>query len=371
MRLSRHQKEIVKAIIQKKVYDIPSYLDYFGKWHLGKYDMDMLRAKFKEAEGGEQYKVIVDADQAYIKSVTTTKMPFGGAFNNETKIRRDSSTMPDSAWEYQEAEFLNNIKPVEIEYNGGTFSFDFVEAGVHILNDFEDIVEFMTLWSFLRKESLVLDVPRDVAVEDIGPFFELVSKEKEKVSAVIIHRDEAPESSLKPVERLILDQNQFFDHAPTFFATAYMEHEWKLNKGLLKHCEEYIGRKMLPNSGLVLFAKSLYATVEEWRFRIPLIVSIIALVISMIPVVQSWIPSKEPDHLAEINQKITAIETLLNDDSGQDALTELEEINKGITDISSKLQTDELKAGVDDLVAKIEELNKLLSSGQALEQNEE
>lgn len=88
-------------------------------------------------------------------------------------------------------------------------------------------------------------------------------------------------------------------------------------------------------------------------------------------VVQSWIPSKETDHLAEINQKITAIEALLKDNSGQDALTELEEINKGITDISSKLQTDELKAGVDDLVAKIEELNKLLSSGQVLDQNEE
>lgn len=93
--------------------------------------------------------------------------------------------------------------------------------------------------------------------------------------------------------------------------------------------------------------------------------------IAVIPVVQSWIPSKEPDHVAEISNKITAIESVLKDNSDQDVLTELEGISKGIADISSKLQTDDLKSVVDDLVARIEELNRQLSSIQTLEQNDE
>ena len=62
---------------------------------------------------------------------------------------------------------------------------------------------------------------------------------------------------------------------------------------------------------------------------------------------------------------------MLKDNSDQDVLTELEGISKGIADISSKLQTDDLKSVVDDLVARIEELNRQLSSIQTLEQNDE
>ena len=56
---------------------------------------------------------------------------------------------------------------------GETFSFDFMEAGVNVADNFDDIVEFMSLWAYLRQESLILEVPRDIVADDLGILFEL------------------------------------------------------------------------------------------------------------------------------------------------------------------------------------------------------
>lgn len=53
MKLTKHQKQIVGAIIKGTVYDIPSYLKEFQKWHLRKYDLSRPISKFTEEEGGE------------------------------------------------------------------------------------------------------------------------------------------------------------------------------------------------------------------------------------------------------------------------------------------------------------------------------
>ena len=84
-----------------------------------------------------------------------------------------------------------------------------------------------------------------------------------------------------------------------------------------------------------MFFQSLYVTAAEWQFRIPLIIAIIALVISMIPVVQLWIPSSESDHLAEINYKISTIESLLVGSLDQEIWSEFEELSKTMADIST------------------------------------
>lgn len=176
MKLTKHQKQIVDAIIKGTVYDIPSYLKEFQKWRLQKYDLTRPLAKFTEEEGENRYKVIIDEDKAYIKG--TTPMNIGiGTINVDTKFPRKPEDIPDDAWEYREAEPIHDVKPVEIEYKGETFSFDFMETGVNIADNFDDIVEFMSLWAYLRQESLILEVPRDIVADDLGILFELKHRE--------------------------------------------------------------------------------------------------------------------------------------------------------------------------------------------------
>lgn len=131
-----------------------------------------------------------------------------------------------------------------------------------------------------------------------------------------------------------------------FQLSSYMDEEWILNNEYKKTCEEYIGRKILPTEKLRVFAKQLYTTSNEWQYRIPLIISVIALIVSFLPIIQALLPSNEPDYLSQINQKVEKIETLIetdvSDDSDLDVIQKkLTEILKTITEINSSEKSEE------------------------------
>lgn len=369
MKLTKHQKQIVDAIIKGTVYDIPSYLKEFQKWYPRKYDSTRPIAKFTEEEGGKRYKVIIDEDKAFIKGIAPMNTGIG-TINVDTKFPRKSEDIPDDAWEYREAELIRNVKPIEIEYKGETFSFDFIEAGVNVADNFDDIVEFMSLWAYLRQESLILEVPRDIVADDFGILFELKNRAHEPETPFIIHRDKAPDSSIKPITRITIDLGEFYPHPPTFLLTSYMDEVWELNSEHQKNCEEYIGRKILSTEKLRVFAQQLYTTAGEWQFRIPLIISIIALFISVLPIIQSLFPSKEPDNLARISQQIEAIETLV--ESNQAVLDNLDVIKSTLDEVSVSLDEMILKQQSkeisNNLTMKIKQLNEWLDEHQDLEQ---
>ena len=364
MKLTKHQKQIVDAIIKGTVYDIPSYLKEFQKWHLRKYDLTRPLAKFTEEEGGNQYKVIIDEDKAYIKGTTPMNMGIG-TINVDTKFLRKPEDIPDDAWEYREAELIRNVKPIEIEYKGETFSFDFMEAGVNVADNFDDIIEFMSLWAYLRQESLILEVPRDVTADDLGILFELKHREPKPETPFVIHRNKAPDSPVKPITRVITAVTEFYDYPPTFLISSYMDEVWELNSEHQRNCEEYIGRKILPTGKLRVFAQQLYSTAGEWQFRIPLVISIIALIVSFLPIIQSLLPSNEPDYLAQISQQLNNIETLVEteqvtNDEMQRIKSTLEAISESLDEMSDNQQSE----AINNLTAQIEQLNEWLDKHQ-------
>ena len=364
MKLTKHQKQIVDAIIEGTVYDIPSYLKEFQKWHLRKYDLTRPLAKFTEEEGGNQYKVIIDEDKAYIKGTTPMNMGIG-TINVDTKFLRKPEDIPDDAWEYREAELIRNVKPIEIEYKGETFSFDFMEAGVNVADNFDDIIEFMSLWAYLRQESLILEVPRDVTADDLGILFELKHREPKPETPFVIHRNKAPDSPVKPITRVITAVTEFYDYPPTFLISSYMDEVWELNSEHQRNCEEYIGRKILPTGKLRVFAQQLYSTAGEWQFRIPLVISIIALIVSFLPIIQSLLPSNEPDYLAQISQQLNNIETLVEteqvtNDEMQRIKSTLEAISESLDEMSDNQQSE----AINNLTAQIEQLNEWLDKHQ-------
>lgn len=145
-----------------------------------------------------------------------------------------------------------------------------------------------------------------------------------------------------------------------------MDEEWVLNNEYLKNCEEYIGRKIIATERLQLFANQLYTTTGEWQFRIPLIISIIALVVSFVPIIQSLIPSNEPNYLDQISQQIKTIETLANSDqtSHNQLILQLENILDTLEDIS--ISVDDVNSyqesvDINDLASQIKKLNDWLT----------
>lgn len=371
MKLSKHKKRIVDAIIDKRVYDIPSYLREFGKWHLCKYDLTRPTAKFTEEQDGKEYKVIIDEDKAYVKGTTPMNMGVLGTINSEIKLRRKTEDIPDDAWEYRKANLIHDVKPVEIEYKGERFSFDFMEKGVYVADNFKDIIEFLSLWAYLRQESLIIDVPKDVTVDDLGILFELKPKEPKQEIPFIIHKDKNSKSSVNPITRTLVCVTEFYDSPPNCLISSYMDEEWVLNNEYLKNCEEYIGRKIIATERLQLFANQLYTTTGEWQFRIPLIISIIALVVSFVPIIQSLIPSNEPNYLEQISHKIKTIETIASNDliSHDQLMLQLEDILNTLEDISisvDDMNSNQESVDINDLASQIKKLNEWLAKYEVL-----
>lgn len=358
MKLSKQQKKIVDAIIEGKVYDIPSYLKEFKRVYTGKYNLTKPVERFSKAEGGKQYKVIVDEDKAYLKSKSPMDTGFG-TYYVDTVIRKPS--IPDDAWEFQDAKLVNNIKPIKFEYLDRTFSFDFVENGVNIANSFDDIIEFMSLWTFLCQESFVLEVSKDITAEELGLLFELKPSEPKSEEPFVIIKDNGADSTLKPILRINPDSNEIYDSQPTFLMTSYMNEEWAINEEHLKNCENYIGRKILPTAKLKVFAQQLYTTSGEWQYRIPLIISIIALIVSFLPIVENLFMPKEPNYLSIISQQLEEIE----EDSenayfNQEVLKELEIMRTEFKEIKELVANANEKIDVENVQTTIEQIEALL-----------
>jgi hypothetical protein len=106
-----------------------------------------------------------------------------------------------------------------------------------ILDNFKDIIEFLSLWAYLRQESLIIDVPKDVTVDDLGILFELKPKEPKQEIPFIIHKDKNSKSSVNPITRTLVCVTEFYDSPPNYLISSYMDEEWVLNNEYLKNCE--------------------------------------------------------------------------------------------------------------------------------------
>lgn len=364
MKLSKHEKKIVDAIIQGDVYDIPSYLRKFGKCQNRKYDIYALEERFKATDGAKQYKVVIDEDKFYTIVPSCAKLPFGGSFSTELKLPRKPEDVPDDSWEFRNAELINDLKPIEITYLEHTFSLDFTNNGEYVADHFEDIVEFMTLWAYLRQESLIVEVPREVKAEDLSILFELVPKQQQDKATYTVLGDKKPDSSLRPVINTI-DVGDYWPTTPHFLISKYNDMVWKVNEEHLKNCEEYIGRKILPTGRLKVFAKQGYTTAEVWQYRIPLIISLVALIA---PTLFSGFTKGETDYLSEISQQLVIIEEKTDANSvHQDILSKIIEIKDELSDISEQLASDDSVEVIANLASQIEELNRLLSEPESPE----
>lgn len=95
------------------------------------------------------------------------------------------------------------------------------EADVNVADNFDDVVEFMHLWAYLRQESLIWEVPRDIVADDHGILFELKHRESKPEFPFVIHRNKAPDSPVKPITRVLTTVTEFYDDPPTFLISSY------------------------------------------------------------------------------------------------------------------------------------------------------
>ena len=354
LKLNRHQKEIISKILSKDIYDITTYLNYFNLCHIEKYDMEKLEKEFLKSENGKQYKVMKEGHSTREVVSTTINTPLAPMSIPQFFPRTDIS---DDEWEYKGAKFIPHTKPIEYEFEGQKFKFDF-DDGINILNDFNNLIDFFTLWNYLKQESLIFEVDKQISADDIGLFFESTTLPKKEKGSIIIETDyaELPKDS-KATEILKKFTTDIFDKVPTHTAIEFADRTWTINEENLTMSKEFIGKKFIPSSSLHIYSKRGYKTKEEIAQRNNLAVAWIAVIISIIYILASSLLDKTPKKLDSITEQLEEIKSITNQIENEN-IQEIKTSIENIEEVIEKFDTDE--SILDDIKEEIGEIKKSL-----------
>ena len=313
MNLTRHQRKIINAIIDGNVYNIPTYLRYFQKGEVKKYNIEELRKKHKEAEKGKKYKVMKKGHSAYISISTEMQMGLLGSASVPQRFPRNRKDITDDEWTNEEARFIEKIPKTCFSFRETDYTFDLLEEGAFIANDFQDIIDFITLWSFLKNEMLILELEQPVSIDEVSEFFEYrkldkKSKKEEESTVWVKTNDTIVSNDNKLFKSLPLD---FYEETPSKTAEQYLDGIWEINNEHIIMCSEFIGKRIYPTSDLRVYAKHYYRTVDELDRAINKWLASIALVISILSFAWSLL-QPQTDYHAEL-EKIVSVTTELKE----------------------------------------------------------
>ncbi len=364
MRLTRHERIIVSRINKGEIYDIPSYLRSFGKGRNQAYDMDAIRNRFTADENGRQYKVLKDGHSLFI-STHSTQHFMGQSIHTPMLIPRMESDIADDEWNLCEAKLEDKIPPSVFTYDEQEFKVDF-QQGAFVADNFQDILTFIRLWSYLRHENLVFEVSKPISQDEISMLYESVPCNKKRRSAKIkIEWDKRPgeddgTEKFKPV-------TDIHQTVPTRRAEEFMDAEWKMNEDHLMMCHEFIGKKMYSTGALRNFAANNYRTSEEMHRGLNTIIAVVALFISVLTFSYGlFYPSNTyQPALDNLTQQISEIQIALENirtnqlssDEVNQILGELEAIEESL----KIAETNGMLSAIGELATDINEIRDILS----------
>lgn len=302
MKFSKHQKEIIQRIIDGEVFDIQSYLHAFNKSHIEKYDMTALKAAFELSEDGKTYKVLKEGYSLFTNGPVQTIM---GTSYSLPQMRIH---IPEEEYELKPAVFNEEIPHINYTYNEKEYEFDF-RIGVSVITNFDDVLDFLTLWYYLKQEGLILEVSEPLRSADIGLFFKKFNlKTPPQKPEIKIEYDGKP---LTPIITCDVKSKP-----PERFAYEYSTSTWKVDEDNLLICKDYLGKRIVRTSALITFAKKKFKTREQVAQDNNYRVALIALAISVLSIIMSNIVplfQKQPsDYLSDMSQQLSTIDLQLS-----------------------------------------------------------
>lgn len=303
MKLTNYEKEIVEQIINGKVYNLLSYINFSRIGSRIIIDQENVKKDFLEdttiekkyylPNGLKQSKANLITHKIYQKKIS------------ENKINPKNHT-------YKELELSYNTGIQTINLSGKDYTLDFYK-GVLITTDenFEKIINFFVLWEYLKSEKLVLEVPNKICEKDLGVLF--VPSESQK-------RKEIDFNSLT------IDDKYYIDKPYKYSDERYLI------------CKEFLHKQILPTTRLKKFKRQGYRTFEEKAQKDSLIVAWIAVIISILLSLFSILYQPSDPNLEKIKSEVKKIESKLHQKSDEKPSDKFDKIIKELEQIENNQQ---------------------------------
>jgi hypothetical protein len=303
MKFTKHQKEIIRRINDGEVYDIYSYLKSFDMLYNFKIDKTIIEAKFAAEEGDKKYKTLKPG-------VSTNSIHMD---NKTFEMYIYQNQLKDEDFEYKPAELVfDKIKGI-VSYKEIKYEFNpCVDKGINIAVSFNQIKEFISIWSYLHKELYVLEVPKAIRKEEIGLFFERCSKKVEESTTNITDIQKHTFLKNLGIENKLIENFTWSSEAPKIDAYKYADEFLEFNEDNFTICDYYLDKKILSTPELELFIKNRFNNSEQINFYWALIPAYLAIIVSiLIPLFQKQDNTeviKIQNQLREIQQEVSQLE---------------------------------------------------------------
>ena len=312
MKLSKHQKETIRKIFLGEIYDITSYLKYFNLGTEVKFDKDSIEESFGKDNLPKKYY--------YHNSVK--RKPSNMLTEADYLQKLQNGELEPSHYIECTLRLSYNTRIEQETWEGQKFTLNFYE-GVYTANSFTDILEFLTMWQFLKSEMLILEVPQDFSPKVLGLFY----------TKTALYSDNS-----MPIESRIknIDYKSF-----TYDDQYYLNSNYTLSHEHCLMCKEYLDKRICPSDRLGLFIKRHFKTDEEETQNKALFVAWLAIFVSIALTFLPYFHKEKNPNLDAITQDIQDIKNFIDSSKLNENITQkIDSIIKKLDEIDSKLYSN-------------------------------
>lgn len=284
MKLSKHQKEIIRHIYKGDIYDILSYIKFFNLGKTIKFDKTDVDKSFDSDELPKKYYCPKNLHHTFVNMIPEST--FNELLLNE-EVDSEKYTEHNITLSYN-----SGIK--HESWNGQEFTFNFYN-GVYVVNSFNVVLDFLIIWQYLLSEMLILEVSSDFTADLLGLFYEKCSN--------TVNQNLSLEDRIKEIDF----QNLTYDDQ-----NYLKEYNYTLSHEHCCICQEYLGKRIYPSAKLGIYIKKNFTTYEENTQNRALFVAWLAIFVSIALTFAPYFHQEDTSNIEAISQDIKEPKDIIN-----------------------------------------------------------
>lgn len=272
--LSKKEKEIIRLMRDKKIYDIYSYVEFYRLYDDIQYREKDVADKFKKVFGGKQY-------ECHLSNQTGDSVR---KYDNIVKEIDNQTVIAKPRLSYMGSKFQS----VE-NYNYNLF------MPIRVSKDIESILHFIAVWEYLLSEGLIIQLPKTCEQQDVALFLR---------QEYIERKDEiCPED--------IFDSDTIEYSDMNILADFFMDWRLKLDEKDFKICKPYLQKRIYPTLGLDVYIKKGFKTKNDISERRNFLIAFVGVVVAIVTsAVSVWLSISNKGYSTELNNINNSIQEM-------------------------------------------------------------
>lgn len=370
MELTSFQKDIIKEIANRNVYDLLSFFSVFFKNKEYKHNHENIKVKKKQDY--ENNKGNIDK---YLKSIKDMNMEYDiSTFSN--KLTSSDYTIEEkekfrkqlSNYGINHVDFQQTIKIRDNEFTINTLN-----EGVYLLdNKYKKVLDFLYVWQLLQSEQLILTFESEVNNKIAKIFFKKKSDKDNDFNTEFlkdIFKDKLTKDSGLQKDKLQSILNDGSLSLPFNKRHFYKGNDSEYSdiiliedKETIKISQDYIDKKILVLPGILKFVKDDFISADEKKYRkehkLTLIAIFVSVFFSIASLVMGWYSSFSDNKFWSYNENLRTEQYNQMNELLIEISSRFEETNKTLSNTQNGIESGELK--VDEIKDDIDKISELL-----------